>query len=159
MMNQGKSALNTFCKPMSCKCTNPRSVCFSSHGAALHCTHCTALHCAAHSGQKLALFSAFFHAASIPRASRSLYLHHNAFRALARFSFCFMLHTVGPSFSSLCCMWCALARQVCRATRSRSHLCDCVPRAPVSQSLYRPRVHVVRFCPTFLLNSTLSGLD
>jgi hypothetical protein len=42
-MNQGKSALNTFCKPMSCKCTNPRSVCFSSHGAALHALYCPAL--------------------------------------------------------------------------------------------------------------------
>jgi hypothetical protein len=57
---------------MSCKCKNSRCVCFSFP---LRCTvlRCTALHCAAHSGHKLALFSAFFHAASIPRAARSLY--------------------------------------------------------------------------------------
>jgi len=84
---------------------------------------------------------------SIPRAL-PLILHHNAARALDCFFFCLMLHTVGPLFLS---QPLHVVRTCTPGLQSHPIAEPLVPRRPTrafSPSLNRPRVHVVRFCPT-----------
>jgi hypothetical protein len=131
IMNSGKSALNTSANPCLARAQT------------LHRSLLQALHTLSH---KLVPFSAFFHKTNIPPAL-ALILHHNAASALVRFFAVFTATHCG----SAAFLQTAVVRSCTPSLQSHPIAEPLVSRRPTrasSPSLYRPRVHVVRFCPT-----------
>lgn len=126
-MNQSKSALKSVCKPLPCKSTIVQLV--RSPGAA-HCSH------------QLAPFSAFFHKT---RHSSCIYSYiapqHSLRTCLFPLVSCYTLwvrYFVPVAVVRSCMLLRPTAEPLVRPRPTRAS----------SASLYRPRVHVVRFCPT-----------
>lgn len=129
-MNPGKSALKAFAGPWPASAAIVR---FPSTAPSSH---------------YLARFSAFFHSPAF-LARCLLYCITTRPGHLIDFFFCLMLHTVGPLFLS---QPLHVVRTCTPGLQSHPIAEPLVPRRPTrvfSPSLYRPRVHVVRFCPTF----------